>query len=138
MRPPHPFWHTPHTFRGPTGSPTEGPNASVRMRPPHPFWYSPYTFGSPIGSSSECGAYNDGIHNCIWCGLSPGLLSFASRGPLGSSWAYVATSRRPSWAVLRSQRDALEPRRAVLESSWLRERDFVVLNEGWWPREVGL
>eukprot|EP00959_Pyramimonas_sp_CCMP1952_P424783 8897323-Pyramimonas_sp.AAC.1 len=77
-----PFWQTPHTFRGPTGSSTEGvsgwvhmvpcPTSAlpsrvswsigsstegvsdcVRMAPPRSFWLSPHMFRGPIGSSTE-------------------------------------------------------------------------------------
>ena len=50
---PPPLRHTPHTFRGPIGSSTEGPMAAVRMRPAHPFRHTPHTFRGPIGSSTE-------------------------------------------------------------------------------------
>ena len=77
-----PFWHTPHTFRGPIRSSTEGFSGRVRMRdrahfdapvilfvapqgaPPkapvagfacmtRPFWHTPHTFRGPIGSSTQ-------------------------------------------------------------------------------------
>ena len=51
-RPPHPFRHTPQTFRGPIGSSSEGHSGCVRMRPPHPFRHTPHTSRRPIGSSS--------------------------------------------------------------------------------------
>ena len=44
---------THHTFRGPIGSSTEGPNATARMRPPYPFRHILHTFRGPIGSSTE-------------------------------------------------------------------------------------
>eukprot|EP00959_Pyramimonas_sp_CCMP1952_P226844 4742814-Pyramimonas_sp.AAC.1 len=36
MTPHRPSRHTPHTFRGPTGSSTEGSKGKVRMTPPNP------------------------------------------------------------------------------------------------------
>eukprot|EP00959_Pyramimonas_sp_CCMP1952_P277228 5795816-Pyramimonas_sp.AAC.1 len=72
MAAPRPFRHTPHTFRGPVGSCTEGPSGCVgmaaphpfrhTMAAPHPFRHTPHTFRrrgprtafrGPIGSSTE-------------------------------------------------------------------------------------
>eukprot|EP00959_Pyramimonas_sp_CCMP1952_P442065 9254295-Pyramimonas_sp.AAC.1 len=50
---------------------TEGPSGCFCLRPPHKSRHSPRTLRGPIGSASECGAYNDGAHNCIWLGPSP-------------------------------------------------------------------
>ena len=66
------FRHTPHTFRGPTGSSTEGPSGTARMRHARPFRLTPHMFRGPIGSSTEEDIHNCGTHNCIWLGPSPG------------------------------------------------------------------
>eukprot|EP00959_Pyramimonas_sp_CCMP1952_P370018 7749616-Pyramimonas_sp.AAC.1 len=50
MATPLPFRRTPHTFRGPIGSSTNGPSGCVRMRAPRPFRNSPC---GPIGSPTE-------------------------------------------------------------------------------------
>eukprot|EP00959_Pyramimonas_sp_CCMP1952_P317628 6647758-Pyramimonas_sp.AAC.1 len=47
------FRHTPHTFRDPIGSPTEGPSGVVPVRPRHLFWHTPHTARGPAGSSTE-------------------------------------------------------------------------------------
>eukprot|EP00959_Pyramimonas_sp_CCMP1952_P239070 4996218-Pyramimonas_sp.AAC.1 len=48
---PHPFWHTPHTFRAPNGSSTEGPCGTVGMAYSHPIRHTPQTLHGSTGNS---------------------------------------------------------------------------------------
>eukprot|EP00959_Pyramimonas_sp_CCMP1952_P040088 837946-Pyramimonas_sp.AAC.1 len=67
MRPRHPYWYTPNTFRGSTGSSTEGPGGA---HPKAPVSVTPcvhatnfgtplQTLRGPIGSSTEVPASCD-------------------------------------------------------------------------------
>ena len=71
--------HTPHTFRGPIGSSTEGPRDCVRMRPPHIFRHTPHAFRGPIGSSTE------GPSGCV------------RMHPSHDLWPDLEIHRRPQW-----------------------------------------
>eukprot|EP00959_Pyramimonas_sp_CCMP1952_P327885 6864407-Pyramimonas_sp.AAC.1 len=51
MAPLQHFRHTPHTFRGPPGSSTRGPNGYARIAPPR--WHTSHEDRGVIGSSTE-------------------------------------------------------------------------------------
>ena len=78
---PHPIRHTPHTFRGPVRSSTEGPSGRVRMAYPHPIRHTPHTFRGPTGSST----YGPSGAARIWATPTFRHTSHMFRGFTGSS-----------------------------------------------------
>eukprot|EP00959_Pyramimonas_sp_CCMP1952_P257181 5373623-Pyramimonas_sp.AAC.1 len=43
-------------FVAPWGAPPKAQMPAFRMRPPRPFWHTPHTVRGLIGSPTECGA----------------------------------------------------------------------------------